>query len=128
MAVPLVYGLGDVDGALNALDEATKRGYVETRREKALIGDAYMRRAALTLKRAAVLSGDERQTALENARGDFEKCVSSFAPIVNYGKSAENLNACKAQMHKIDQQLADFSFKLGGFKFDFGKFDFGFKF
>ncbi len=128
MAVPLVYGLGDVDGALAAIDEATKRGYVETRREKALIGDAYMRRAALTLKRAAVLSGDERQTALENARGDFEKCVSSFAPIVNYGKSAENLNACKAQMHKIDQQLADFGFKLGGFKFDFGKFDFGFKF
>jgi hypothetical protein len=105
MAVPLVYTLGDVDGALAALDEAAKRGYVATRREKALIGDAYMRRGSTSLKRAAVLTGDERHDALVNARGDYERCVSSFAPIVNFGKSAENLNACKAQMRRIDLQL-----------------------
>jgi hypothetical protein len=105
MAVPLVYNLGDVDGALAALDEAAKLGYVATRREKALIGDAYMRRGATSLKRAGVLTGDERHDALVNSRGDYERCVASFAQIVNFGKSAENLNACKAQMRRIDQQM-----------------------
>lgn len=105
MSVPLVYALGDVDGALAALDEAVKRGYVATRREKALIGDAYMRRAATSVKRAGVLTGDERHDTLISAKNDYEQCVSSFAQIVNFGKSAENLNACKAQIRKIDQQL-----------------------
>src|SRR5262249_25532473 len=92
-------------GAMAALDDATKRGYVETRREKALIGDAFMRRAAISVKRAAVLTGNERHTALTNARSDYERCVSSFAEILNFGKSTENLNACKAQIRRIDQQL-----------------------
>ena len=105
MAVTLVYALGDVDGALAALDEAAKRGYTATRRETALIGDAYMRKGATGRKRAAVLTGDERHTALVNARSDFERCVSSFAPIVDFGKSAQNLEACKAQIRRIDQQL-----------------------
>jgi hypothetical protein len=105
MAVPLVYTLGDVDAGIAAIDEAVKRGFVATRREKALLGDAYMRRAATSVKRAGELSGDERHRTLVKARGDYEHCVSSFAEIVNFGKATENLNACKAQIRKIDQQL-----------------------
>jgi serine/threonine protein kinase len=105
MAVTQAYALGDVDGALAALDEATKRGYTQTRRETALIGDACMRRAATTRKRAGMLTGDERRNSLVSARGDYERCVSSFAQIVTFGKSVENLNACKAQIRRIDQQL-----------------------
>jgi eukaryotic-like serine/threonine-protein kinase len=105
MAVTEVYALGDVDGALAALNEAVKRGYTATRRETALIGDAYMRRGFTGRRRAALLTGDERHTALVNARSDYERCVSSFAQILDFGKSAKNLEACKAQIRRIDQQL-----------------------
>ena len=64
-----------------------------------------MRRGFTGRKRAAVLTGDERHTALVNARGDYERCVSSFAQILDFGKSAQNLEACKAQIRRIDQQL-----------------------
>src|SRR4029079_9408504 len=47
MAVTQVYVLGDVDGALQSLDAAVRRGYTATRRDTALVGDAYMRRAFL---------------------------------------------------------------------------------
>ena len=50
-------------------------------------------------------TGDERHDTLISAKNDYEQCVSSFASIINFGKSAENLNACKAQIRKIDQQL-----------------------
>ena len=104
-AVTQVYLLGDIDGGLASLDEAEKRGYVVTRRETALLGDAYMRRGVTGRRRAALLTGDERHSALVNARADLERCVSSFAQVVELGKAAEHLEGCKAQIRRIDQQL-----------------------
>jgi serine/threonine-protein kinase len=105
MAVTQVYALGDIDGALASLDEAVKRGYAATRRETALLGDAYMRRGMSGRRRAIVLTGDERQGALARARSDFDRCVSSFAQIVELGRSAEHLEACKAEIRRIDHQM-----------------------
>ena len=105
MAVTQVYTLGDIDGAILSLDEAVKRGYNRTRRETALLGDAYMRRGMTGRRRAAVLTGDERHAALVKAKIDFDQCVSSFTQILDFGKAAEHLESCKAQMRRIDQQL-----------------------
>jgi hypothetical protein len=105
MAVTQVYSLGDIDGALGSLDEAANRGYTATRRETALLGDAYMRRGISGRRRAVVLTGEQRRDALDKARSDFERCVSSFEPIVEFGKAAEHLEACKAQVRRVDQQL-----------------------
>jgi hypothetical protein len=110
LAVTQVYALGDVDGALASLAEAVKRGYTVTRRETALIGDAYLRRGSTGRRRAALLTGDERHAALVNARSDFERCVSSFAQVVEFGKAAEHLETCKAQIRRIDQQLDEQGF------------------
>jgi serine/threonine protein kinase len=105
MAVTQVYALGDIDGALASLEEAAKRGYTPTRRESALLGDAYMRRGMSGRRRAVVLTGEQRHTALVTARTDFDRCVSSFERIVEFGKSAEHLESCKAQSRRIEQLL-----------------------
>ena len=105
MAVTQLYALADVDGALQSLDAAVKRGYAVTRRDTALLGDAYLRRGLLGRRRAALLTGDQRQTALEKAKTDFDHCVSSFEQIVEFGNAAKHLETCKAQIRQIDQQL-----------------------
>ena len=105
MAVTQLYVLGDVDGALQSLDAAMSRGYTATRRDTALLGDAYMRRALLGRSRAAMLTGDQRQGALEKTRSDLEHCVSSFEQIVEFGNAARHLESCKAQIRQVDQQL-----------------------
>lgn len=105
MAMTQLYVLGDLDGALQSLDEAVKRGYSVTRRDTALLGDAYLRRGLLGRKRAALLTGDQRQTALEKARADFELCVSSFERIFEFGNAAKHLETCKLQVRQIDDQL-----------------------
>ncbi|HMF92845.1 MAG TPA: serine/threonine-protein kinase [Vicinamibacterales bacterium] len=105
MAVTQLYVLADVDGALQSLDAAVKRGYTLTRRDSALVGDAYMRRAQLGRKRAALLTGDERLNALEKSKSDFEQCVSSFGAIMEFGNAAKHLETCKAQIRQIAQQL-----------------------
>jgi hypothetical protein len=105
MAVTQLYVLSDVDGALQSLDAAVKRGYTLTRRDTALVGDAYMRRAQLGRRRAALLTGDQRLSALEKSKTDFERCVSSFGEIMEFGNAAKHLETCKAQIRQINQQL-----------------------
>ena len=103
MAVTQLYLLADVDGALESLDAAVKRGYSVTRRDTALLGDAYMRRALVGRRRAALLTGDQRQSALARAKTDFEHCVASFEQITEFGNAAKHLETCKAQIRQITQ-------------------------
>ena len=105
MAVTQLYALADVDGALQSLDAAVARGYTMTRRDTALLGDAYLRRGLLGRKRAALLTGEQRQTTLEKAQLDFDRCVSSFEQIVEFGNAAKHLEACKTQLRQIHEQL-----------------------
>ena len=105
MAMTQLYTLADVDGAILSLEAAVKRGYVVTRRDTALLGDATLRRGLLARKRAALLTGDQRQSALEKAKADFENCLSSFEQIVEFGNAAKHLETCKAQLRQVNEQL-----------------------
>lgn len=105
MAMTQLYVLADVDGAIQSLDEAVRRGYVITRRDTALLGDASLRRGLMGKRRAALLTGDQRTVALEKAKADFETCVSSFERIVEFGNAAKHVETCKAQLRQVVQQL-----------------------
>ena len=105
MAMTQLYTLADVDGAIQSLEAAVKRGYTVTRRDTALLGDATLRRGLLGRKRAALLTGDQRQSALEKAKADFESCLSSFEQIVEFGNAAKHLETCKAQLRQVSEQL-----------------------
>jgi Protein kinase domain len=110
MAMTQLYVLGDVDGALASLDAAVRRGYTVTRRDTALVGDAYMRRAIVGRRRAALLTGDRRLSALLKAKADFERCVAAFEPIVEFGNAAKHVETCQAQVRQIDQLTSEEEF------------------
>ncbi|PYR44106.1 MAG: hypothetical protein DMF93_01240 [Acidobacteria bacterium] len=110
MAMTQLYVLGDVDGALASLDAAVQRGYSVTRRDTALVGDAYMRRALVGRRRAALLTGDRRLSALLKAKADFERCVAAFEPIVEFGNAAKHLETCQAQVRQINQLTSEEEF------------------
>ena len=99
------YLLSNVDAAAESIGEAEKRGYTSGRREAALLGDGYFRRATASRRRANVLTGEQRWRELNNARADYQRCVEYFDPIIAFGNAAENLEACKAQLERIDRQL-----------------------
>jgi hypothetical protein len=110
-----VYGLGDVDQAAAAIHEAEKRGYVSGRRERALLGDGYLRRATAGWTTARALSGDQRRRELEKVRADYQGCVDAFDPIVGFGNAARNLEICKGQLGRIDEELGVESARVQGF-------------
>ena len=101
-----VYGLGDVDQAAAAIQEAEKRGYVSGRRERALLGDGYLRRANASRTRARLLSGDQRTRELEKARADYQGCIEAFDPIVGFGYAAKNMEVCKGALELVVEELA----------------------
>jgi len=109
-----VYGLGDVDQAAVAVQEAEKRGYVSGRRERALLGDGYLRRATAGRATAKTLSGEQRRRQLEKARADYQGCIDAFDPIVGFGYAAKNLEVCKGQLERIDEELAAQTAKAEG--------------
>ena len=100
-----VYGLDDVDQAAAAIAEAEKRGYPSGRRERAQLGDGYLRRADRIRRLARTLSGAQRGRELEGARADYERCVASFDPIVGFAKAGDNLEYCKRQIERINTEL-----------------------
>jgi eukaryotic-like serine/threonine-protein kinase len=110
-----VYGLGDVDQAASAIQEAEKRGYVSGRRERALLGDGYLRRATAGWATARTLSGDQRRRELEKLRADYKGCVDAFDSIVGFGNAAKNLEICKGQLDRIDDELGVEALKVQGF-------------
>ena len=57
--------------------------------------------------RAARRFADQpRRDALEAARGDYARCVESFSPILDKGRSTHNRDYCQRQLDALDRALA----------------------
>jgi hypothetical protein len=100
------YALDDVDRAAEAIAHAEERGYRPGRRERAQLGDGYLRRGDRLRRRARLLSDEPRRAELEKARGDYARCVERFEPIQDFGRSAFNLDYCRAHLDRLALELA----------------------
>jgi hypothetical protein len=100
-----LYGLDDLDEATAAVSEAEKRGFVPGRRERAMIGDGYLRRAQRTERVAQSLTGEQRLRELENARRDYGQCIAAFDPIVGFADAANNLELCKRLLDRVSEEI-----------------------
>jgi serine/threonine protein kinase len=105
MSRTLVYGLDDVDGAAAAIVEAEKRGYASSRRERAQLGDGYLRSAERSRRLARTLTGAQRRRELENAHAAYVRCVELFDPVVGFANAAKNLEFCKRQREIVADEL-----------------------
>ena len=100
-----VYALSNVDEAAAAIESAQKRGYEPGRRERALLGDGYLRRANASRVLSRSLTGDQRRRELEKASADYARCIEAFDPIVAFGHAARNLETCKRHLRGVDRDL-----------------------
>ena len=107
-----LYSLGDVDAAAESIKSAMERGYTPGRREVAMLGDGYLRRAQEAQRRANVLSGDQKMRELLGARADFEACVRHFDRVVEFGNSARRSFASIGSSAKAEE-LTD-AYRQGG--------------
>jgi serine/threonine protein kinase/tetratricopeptide (TPR) repeat protein len=109
-----VYGLADVDNAVDSLNNAEKRGYKLNRRERAQLGDAYRARGERVWRTGRELEGDQKRDAFERAHKDFKRCVEYFAPIVEFANAADQLQKCEARVAELDEEITPWWKKLFG--------------
>lgn len=100
-----VYGFDDVDAAAVAIGEAEKRGYQSSRRERAQLGDGYLRRGERSRRLARTLSGEQRVRELENANSAYARCIELFDPIIGFGNAAHHLEFCKRRLDLVADAL-----------------------
>ena len=73
-----------------------------------------MRRAETLRREARTLSGNQRARALERARADLQRCIDTFEPIVGFGQAARNIESCKAQRARVDDEIVAAIERAGG--------------
>ena len=102
-----IYDLHDVDRGATAIHEAEVRGHQPGWRDQAQVGDGYLRRADETTRKARGLSDDARGEALERARHDYERCVETFGPILEKGRSMRNRDYCQRRRDDLNRAAAN---------------------
>ena len=90
-----IYGLKDVDGGAKAIADAEARGHAPGWRDRAQLGDGYLRRADSARLKSAALPDAERLDALKGAREDYLRCVAAFEPILEKARSRRNRDYCR---------------------------------
>jgi serine/threonine-protein kinase len=102
-----IYGLNDVDGAAKAIGDAESRGHKPGWRDRAQLGDGYLRRADDRRQKASALEGDGHVDELKGARADYLQCVATFEPILDKGRARRNRDYCQRHADAITSALGE---------------------
>jgi hypothetical protein len=108
LATVFAYGTHDLDGFLQAIDDARRYGFVPGRRVRAWSGDLYMWLGDRARSEARALSGDERIEQLQRAAADYRNCITSFDGL-RFFNSEPNLRTCRRRLNEVSAQLPVFA-------------------
>ena len=100
-----IYGLKDVDGGAKAIADAEARGHAPGWRDRAQLGDGYLRRADGARLKSTALPAPDNASALESARADYLRCVAAFEPILDRGRSRRNRDYCQQRADAIPSNV-----------------------
>jgi hypothetical protein len=102
-----IYGLNDVDGAAKAIADAEARGHKPGWRDRAQLGDGYLRRADDKRQKAADPDAATHLDDLKAALDDYRQCVAMFEPILDKGRSRRNRDYCQRHADTIVAMLGE---------------------
>ena len=110
------YDFEDFDALMQDLREAQRRGYRESRRERAQIADAFRFRADRARISARGLSLPERLQKLRDAAGDYDICADRFEELSNFLESDRNYRYCRGQADRLRLEILRLEFEVGDFQ------------
>lgn len=102
-----IYGLKDVDGGAKAIAAAESRGHTSGWRDRAQLGDGYLRRADGARLKSVSLPDEQRVDALKSARDDYLRCAAAFEPILEKARSRRNRDYCQQRADAITASIAE---------------------
>ena len=76
-------------------------------RDRAQLGDGYLRRADDRRQKADALETDAHLETLRGALDDYRQCVATFEPILDKGRSRRNRDYCQRHADSIAMTLGE---------------------
>jgi eukaryotic-like serine/threonine-protein kinase len=106
LALVYVYGLGNIDKADEALQQAAKRGYALGNREKAQLADGYRARAERMFSDARKVRGlPQEKDQIQRSREDYEHALQLYQSVAPYGNSLTMIARVQTSMDGVDLRL-----------------------
>jgi tRNA A-37 threonylcarbamoyl transferase component Bud32/tetratricopeptide (TPR) repeat protein len=104
-----IYDLNDMEKAEEALEKAGHRGHSMGRRERAQLGDGYLRRADRLSKesRGLTQSPSQERDYLDRARQDYIRAQDLYQQAGLFGDAARNQMRAMQAQQKVEQRLSE---------------------
>jgi serine/threonine protein kinase/tetratricopeptide (TPR) repeat protein len=106
LARTYIYGLDDLDKAIDALNEAERRGYRAGNRELIQMADGYRSRADRMVKRATEVRGMAQEPeCLQKAVNDYRQAIDLFGRAIGFGDAGTSLKQVQKQHDTANARL-----------------------
>jgi tetratricopeptide (TPR) repeat protein/tRNA A-37 threonylcarbamoyl transferase component Bud32 len=106
LARTYIYGMGDLDKAIAALQEAENRGYRAGNRELVQMADGYRRRADMMQARADEVRGLPQETeCLQKAVEDYRQALDLYSKAIGFGEAGASIKQVQKQYEAASARL-----------------------
>ena len=106
LARTYIYGLDDLDKAIDALNEAERRGYRPGNRELVQLADGYRRRAARMQNQADAVRGLAQESeCLQKAADDYRRSLDLYGKAIGFGDAGAYLKQVQKQLDAVTARL-----------------------
>jgi serine/threonine-protein kinase len=106
LARTYIYGLDDLDKAIEALNEAERRGYRAGNRELVQLADGYRRRGARMQAQADQVRGlTQEAECLQKAADDYQRSLDLYGKAIGFGEAGSSLKQVQKQLDGVKARL-----------------------
>jgi serine/threonine protein kinase len=106
LARTFIYGLEDVDRGADALDQAQRRGYTSTDRERGQLADGYLARGISLVRSARELSGMPQEIDyLARAIESYERALALFTEASSLATGPMNIRVTLRALDQAQRRL-----------------------
>jgi hypothetical protein len=110
-----IYGLDDLDRAVDALRQAERFGYSSGAREIAQLADGYRARGDRLARSARLLRGlPQEQPSLEKAAEAFQRALELYGKAPDFARGAANTRLTQRGLEQVERRLAEMAAETGG--------------
>lgn len=108
LARTYIYGLDDLDKAIDALKSAESRGYRPGNRELVQLADGYRSRADRWRRESAAVRGlEQERECLQKAADDYRQALELYQKAIGFGEASSSVRAIQARLDEVQKKLLE---------------------
>jgi tetratricopeptide (TPR) repeat protein len=106
LARTYIYGLDDLDKAIDALKNAERRGYRAGNRELVQLADGYRNRGERWRRESVTVRGlPQEHDCLQKAADDYRQALELYQKAIGFGEASSSVRAIQARLDEVQQKL-----------------------